>query len=118
MVSKTVGSKWVINEISFKSGLYSSQTLGYDAQKKKFVGTWVDASSSHIWRYEGTLDAAGKTLTMQAEGPDMADPKKMRLYRDAYHFESKNRLVVTTTMRNDKGEWTKFNTGKMTRKTK
>lgn len=38
--------------------------LGYDNGKKKFVATWLDSMSTGIGRGEGTLDAAGKVLTM------------------------------------------------------
>ena len=47
-------------------------TLGYDPQKKKWVGTWVDSMSPSMFVMEGGYDAAGKVLTMHCRGPHMA----------------------------------------------
>jgi hypothetical protein len=45
---------------------------GYDAAKKKYVGTWVDSMSSGLSISESTYDAAKKTMTGWIEGPDMS----------------------------------------------
>ena len=118
MNCRVVGKRWVVNEISFQNGVYSIQTLGYDTKKKKFVGSWVDASSSHIWRYTGSLDEAGKVLVLEAEGPDLSDPTKKRLYRDKYEFKSKDEIAATSQMLDEKKQWKTFNTSTMTRKSK
>ena len=36
---------------------------GYDASKKKYVGTWVDGMTTALGLLEGTHDAAKKTTT-------------------------------------------------------
>src|SRR5262245_3665942 len=56
-------------------------TLGYDTQKQRFVGTWVGSMMTHLWVYEGGLDAAGKVLTLNAEGPSMSGNGKMAKYQ-------------------------------------
>lgn len=118
MKSRIIGQRWIVNEISFPQGLYTIQTIGYDAKNSKFVGTWVDASSSYIWQYSGALDKSGRTLVLQAKGPDMSDPTKTRQYRDTYEFKSKNEIALTSQVLDDKKQWKTFNKGKMTRKTK
>ena len=46
---------------------------GYDNQKKKFVGTWIDNMGTGIMTSEGTWDAAKKTMTFHSKMPDMMD---------------------------------------------
>ena len=116
MNSRVVGKKWVVNEYTFPSGLFAIQALGYDEEKKQFVGTWVDASSSFIWRYSGKLDPTGKILVLDAEGPDLKDPSKMRAYRDSYEFTSRDEIAAVSRMLDDKKEWKTFSDSKMKRK--
>lgn len=42
---------------------------GYDAEKKKYVGVWVDSMSNSPMLLEGTFDKEKKALTMIGEGP-------------------------------------------------
>ena len=44
--------------------------MGYDTLKKKYVGSWVDSTSTAIWTSEGTVDEAGKVFTSIMEGPE------------------------------------------------
>src|SRR5688572_23139930 len=37
-------------------------TLGYDPQKNRYVGTWIGSMMTHLWVYDGELDATGKIL--------------------------------------------------------
>ena len=115
MKSQVVGEIWIVNEISFQTGLSAVQSIGYDAEKKHFIGSWIDSTSSYKWHYTGSLDATGKILTLEAEGPDMTDPKKTRRYRDIYEFKSEDEIAAVSKMLNDKGEWKTFQTGTMTK---
>lgn len=47
-------------------------TLGWDARKEKFVGSWIDSMSSTMFVMEGDFSADGRTLEMRCEGPHMA----------------------------------------------
>lgn len=51
---------------------------GYSPAKKKYVGTWVDNMMPHLFVMEGTLDEAGKALTMTGEGLDPATGKSAK----------------------------------------
>lgn len=48
---------------------------GYSPMKKKYVGTWVDNFMPHLFVMEGSMDDAGKVLTMTGEGFDPATGK-------------------------------------------
>lgn len=86
-------------------------TLGYDPRKKRFVGTWVGSMMTHLWVYDGFLDAAGKVLTLEAEGPNMAGPEgAMAKYRDVIAMESDDHRLLTSHMLGDDGKWQPFMT--------
>jgi hypothetical protein len=44
---------------------------GYDARKKKYIGTWTDNMSGYFAFMEGDMDASGKRMVMHYEAPDM-----------------------------------------------
>src|SRR5262245_60194885 len=69
------GGLWLIidaRENKEVSPFHGHGMLGYDAQKKKYIFTWVDDHSATFQRAEGTVDEAGKVMTMEMEatGPD------------------------------------------------
>lgn len=92
-------------------------TLGYDPQKKRFVGTWIGSMMTHLWVYDnGTLDAAGKILTLESEGPDMAVEGKMARYRDVIELKSGDHRVLTSHALGEDGQWREFMTANYRRK--
>lgn len=92
------------------------QTIGYDPAKKKYIGTWVDSMMNHLWRYEGTVDGLGKTLTLEAEGPNFMGDGKMATFRDVYEFKSADHIAVSSMMLQQEGQWITFMTGDFRRK--
>ena len=119
MSSKAVGSFWVLNEITgdmMGTKTLGYQTIGYDPATKKYIGTWVDSMTDHLWKYSGTVDSTGKTLTLDADGPSFTVPGKTCKFRDAYEFKSKDHIVATSSMLGDDGKWTVFMNGSMKRK--
>ena len=40
---------------------------------------------THLWPYNGSLDEAGKVLTLDSEGPDFTGQKTAK-YRDSIEF--------------------------------
>ncbi len=116
--SKMLGKFWVINEIENDvQGVQMKglQTIGYDSDSKKYVGTWVDNMMNHLWKYEGSVDENGKTLNLEADGPNFAEPGKIAKFRDAYEFVSDDHIIVTSSMQNADGKWVTFMTGHMHR---
>jgi hypothetical protein len=54
-------------------------TNGYDLNKKKYVGIWVDSMSSAPMVMEGTHDEATNSTTMTGEGPGQdGKPQKFK----------------------------------------
>ena len=108
--ARALGGFWVITENKGEfmgTAVTGVMTLGYDPQKKKYVGTWVDSMTNHLWRYEGTLDASGKVLTLSAEGPAFDQPGKMANYRDVIEMKDKDTKVLTSHIEKD-GKWLQF----------
>src|SRR5262245_16328553 len=72
MKARMLGSFWAVSEYDnnvMGTTINAIQTVGFDPEKKKYVGTWVDSAMHHMWKYEGTVDESGKNLTLEAEGP-------------------------------------------------
>ncbi|MCC6509458.1 MAG: DUF1579 domain-containing protein [Pirellulaceae bacterium] len=121
MSSRMLGGFWVVNELRGDMAgqpMTAIQTIGYDPAKKKYVGTWVDNMMNHMWKYEGSVDAAGKTLTLEADGPNYMAAGKMTKFRDAYEFKSADHIRATSSMLGEDGKWVTFMTGDMRRVSK
>ena len=121
MNSAMLGDLWVVNTSEHKmSGMdmKSIQMIGYDAEKKKYVGIWADSMINYMWRYEGTLDESGKKLTLEAKGPSMTGDGTMKNYRDAYEFKDDDTILATSSMQGEDGKWTVFMEGTAKRRKK
>jgi hypothetical protein len=91
-------------------------TLGYDPVTKRYRGTFVGSMMTHLWVYEGTLDAAEKVLTLDTEGPGIADQGVMVRYRDVITLESDDHRILESHLRGDDGTWQPFMTAHYRRK--
>jgi hypothetical protein len=68
-----IGEFWVLSNFHCDMGFMAYQGsghYGYDADKKQYVGTWVDNTSSYFSLMEGEYDAAKKTLVYRWKAPD------------------------------------------------
>lgn len=119
MKCRTLGGFWIVCDVKNEAmgmTVEAVQTLGYDTNSKKYVGTWVDSMLNHLWKYEGTVDETGKILTLEAEGPNVLQPGKTSKYRDVFEFKSKDLIATSSFMQGDDGKWVTFMTGEMRRK--
>jgi Protein of unknown function (DUF1579) len=91
-------------------------TLGYDPQRRRYLGTWIGSMMTHLWLYDGALDPAERALTLDAEGPDMAGTGKMAKYRDVIELESDDHRVLTSHTLGADGKWRRFMTAHYRRK--
>lgn len=118
---RAIGDIWILSELrgQMPGGgppMSAIMTLGYDPEKGHFVGTWADSFNPYLWVYKGSLDASGKILTLEAEGPNMMAPGTMAMFRDVTEFKSKDERVLTSSMKGADGKWVTFMTATFTRK--
>jgi hypothetical protein len=62
------GGRWLV--VDFKNqttGFEGHGVYGWDAAKKKYVGTWVDDMRASLTVLEGDWDPAQRTMTFHAE---------------------------------------------------
>jgi len=117
---RSLGGLWVLaegqGEMPGCGPVTSLMTLGYDPQRKRFVGTFIASMMTHLWIYDGALNAAETVLTLEAEGPSMAGDGKMAKYRDVIEFKDDDHRVMTAHVLGDDGSWTQFMTATYRRK--
>ena len=117
--SRKLGGFWILNEMKGDMAgtpMIGVQTIGYDEKKKQYVGTWVDTMSDFMWKYEGTVDKTGKILTLEADGPNFAEPGKQTKFQDIYEFKGEDEMIITSKMLGSDGKWSTFMSGLAKRK--
>jgi Protein of unknown function (DUF1579) len=117
---RSLGGVWVLcegrGEMPDGGMATTLMTLGYDRQKKRYVGTWIGSMMTHLWVYDGALDAAEKVLTLDTEGPDFAAKGKMAQYKDVIEFKNDDHRLLASHMLGDDGQWHGFMTANYRRK--
>lgn len=69
-----IGPFWTQStfESTFMGAPYTGAgAFGYDLNKQKFVGTWIDSMSTHISVMEGEVDESTGKIVMHWEAPGM-----------------------------------------------
>lgn len=106
---RSLGGLWVLcegqGEMPGGTPGTTLMTLGYDPQKKRFVGTFIGSMMTYLWVYDGELDEAERVLTLNAEGPDFAVPGKMAKYKDVIELKSDDHRVLSSHLLGDDGNW-------------
>ena len=114
-----IGDVWVQGESrgTMPDGKPSAMivTLGFDPEKKRFTGTFIGSMMTHLWIYDGELDAAGKVLTLNAEGPSMMGTGLVK-YQDIVEIVSDDHRTLSSQMQMPDGSWNKFMTSDYRRK--
>ncbi len=84
--SEMLGENWLVSKFAAEMagmGPFSGVgIIGYDAEKKKYVNHWVDSTSTSMSHFEGTYDAATKTLTMTGKD-QMGEGKHTTVIKNA-----------------------------------
>lgn len=116
--ARSLGGFWLVSEgtgEAMGAPFTSILTLGYDPGKKKFIGTWVDSMMGQMWKYEGTLAADGKTLTLNTEGPCPMQGGKVCKFKEVIVLQDENHKTFTSSMQGEDGTWTTIVNAKSTR---
>jgi hypothetical protein len=92
-------------------------TLGYDPQRMRYVGTWFGSMMTHLWIYDGEMDASQRVLTLNAVGPDMTVEGRTAKYRDVIEWKSDDLRLLTSHVLGDDGTWHQFMRASYRRKT-
>lgn len=82
-------------------------TVGYDPDRKKFVGTWICSMSCKLIVYEGTADASNSVLTLETEAPNPALGGKVCKFRDVIESKGEDQKVIKSMVEMD-GKWVTF----------
>jgi hypothetical protein len=98
---RALGDLWTIAE--GRSEMEGQQhisvmTLGYDPDRARFVGTFLGSTMTHLWVYDGELDAARKSLVLHTEGPNWTEQGGTARYREVIELVSDDERTFTSYM--------------------
>jgi Protein of unknown function (DUF1579) len=117
--TQALGSLWTLGEMEMpgpdSKPMRSIMTLGFDPERKKFVGTFVTACMTYLWLYEGSLDASRRVLTLDCEGPSFTGDGSMAKYQDIIEVVDQDTYLFSSRFLGADGNWVKFMHGKHTR---
>ena len=109
---RSIGGLWFVGEATGKmpDGGDANMliTLGYDPAKKRYVGTWLGSMMTSLWIYEGSVNASGKELVLDCDGPDFSDPTKTAKYQDVIAWVDDNHRILKSRTLNPDGKWHQF----------
>jgi hypothetical protein len=109
---RALGGLWVVGEAKGEmpggGEMVSITTIGYDPRKGRYVGSFIASMMAEMWLYEGTLDEAQQTLSLDTEGPAMDGSGGRAKYRDVMKFESDDHRVLTSHVLGEDGEYRQF----------
>jgi hypothetical protein len=109
---RSLGGLWIVaegqGEMPGGGPATTIMALGYDPQKKRYVGTFIGSMMTNLWVYDGELDAAERVLTLNAEGPNFVVEGKMAKYRDVIEFNRDDHRVLSSHLLGDDGQWQEF----------
>ena len=109
---RSLGGMWVVGEGQGEmpgGGVgHMLITLGFDPKRNRYVGTWVGSMMTHLWVYDGELDANKRVLTLNAEGPSFSGDGTMAKYQDIIEIVSPDHRVLRSQVQGADGKWTQF----------
>lgn len=118
---RSLGGFWVLAESRFQTmggtPAAAVMTLGFDPRRQRYVGSYIGSMMSHQWVYDGAVDAAGRTLTLETEGPSFTGEAPMVPYRDIVEILDANHRTLSSEVLEANGQWRHFMTMRFERQT-
>jgi hypothetical protein len=109
---RSLGGLWILSEgkggMPEDGAMTTIMTLGYNPQRRRYVGSFVASMMTHMWLYDGALDARRNVLTLDTEGPDMAAEGKMARYQDVIELKDRDHRTLTSQVLGEDGRWHQF----------
>lgn len=84
-------------------------TIRFDPDTKTFSARFTASTMPEPWTYEGTLDEAGKILTLNSKGPSPQNPNEKANYRTFIEVSDENHKTIHSDVEMD-GKWITFET--------
>ena len=111
---RPIGDVWIQGEGRGKmpDGTPSTTlvTLGFDPDRKRFVGTFIGSMMANLWIYNGALDSTGKKLVLDSEGPSFSGDGTTAQYQDTIEIKDDNNRVLSSSVLGPDGKWQQFMT--------
>jgi hypothetical protein len=82
-------------------------TLGFDATKDRYVGTWLGSMMDNLWVYDGEVEPDGRTLSLYTTGPSMSG-EGLADYREQITFLTDDHRTFTSSAKQPDGTWKYF----------
>lgn len=110
--NRSLGGLWMIGEMTGEmpggGEAQSIFTLGFNPESKRFTGTFVSSCMTHLWQYDGALDAGGKALRLDAEGPSCVEEGTMGKYQDVFEIVNVDEHLLHSQCLKADGTWMRF----------
>ena len=108
---RMLGDVWIVAEghgaLPDGTPANTIMTVGYDPQKQRFVGTFVGSMMTNLWIYDGALEADGKSLALESEGPSMSGQGTAK-YKDVIEWVNDDERYFKAYVMGEDGKWSLF----------
>lgn len=111
MTCRMLGGLWLVAEGEGPGPegetVRSLLTLGYHPEKGQYQGTFICSMMNYLWPYSGNVDASGKVLPLDSEGPTFAGEGTAK-YRDTIEIVDKDHWKFYGEQQQDDGTWVRI----------
>jgi len=109
---RLLGDLWIVCEgnggVPGDTTHTNMMSLGFDPSSGRFVGTFIASVMTHLWVYDGALDASGEALVLHTEGPSFAGDGTRARYRDTITFVAEDHRTLGSEHQTPDGAWHRF----------